>query len=117
MIRVSFEGFDELSSLYSPHSYCLVIRSRGQILSVRRKYYAFDSMRVSFEGFDELSSLYPPHSYCIVIRSRGQILSVRRKYYASDTMRVSFESFDELSPQIYLLFLLLSQILSLCCPS
>ena len=94
-MRVSFEGFDEFSALYPPHSY-FHKRSRDQILSVRRKYYAVDITRVSFEGFDEFSALYPPHSY-FHKRSRGQILSVRRKYYAKDTIRVSFEGFDEFS--------------------
>ena len=81
-MRVSSEDFDSFSTRYPPHSDSLVMRSRRQILSVRRKYYAIDSMRVSSEGFYSFSTRYPPHSDSIVIGSRRQILSVRRKYYA-----------------------------------
>ena len=99
---MSCEGFYSLSARYPPHSYFL-IRSRRQILSVRRKYYAIDRRRVSVEGFYSFFARYPPHSYSIVIRSRRQILSVRRKYYASDSIRVSFEGFDSFSSQFFLL--------------
>ena len=82
LIRVSSEGFDSFSARYPPHSDSIVHRSRRQILSVRRKYYAKDSTRVSSEGFDSFSARYLPHSDSIVSRSRRQILFVRRKYYA-----------------------------------
>ena len=84
------EGFDSFSTRYSPHSDS--IRSRRQILSVWRKYYASDEMRVSSEGIYSFSARYPPHSDSI--SSRRQILSIRRKYYALNCMRVPFEGFD-----------------------
>ena len=116
-MRVACEGFDTFSARYPPHSDCFVTRSRSQILSVRRKYYACDIIRVACEGFDTLSARYPPHSDCFVTRSRSQILSVRRKYYACDLIRVVCEGFDMLSLSLLFFTTTLSNIHSLCCLS
>ena len=64
------EGFDALSARYPPHTDSTVLRSRRQILSVRRKYYASYLIRVSCEGFDAFSARYPPHTDSLVPRSR-----------------------------------------------
>ena len=80
-----------------PHSYSIVLRSRRQILFVRRKCKAIDSIRVAYESFNAFSTRYPPHSDSIVLRSRRQILSIWWKCKAIDSIRVACEGFNTFS--------------------
>ena len=59
---MSCESNDAFSARYPPHSDSIVLRSRRQILSVRRKYYAGDLVWVASEGFDSFSAPYTPYS-------------------------------------------------------
>ena len=76
------EIFYIFSARYPPHSDSIVPRSRHQILSVRRKYYASDL--VALEGFYKFFARKPPYSDNPVLKSSHQILSVWLKYYAVD---------------------------------